>query len=157
MLGQLIGPSAFIGSLIDEIWPAIMWQCPSSSSAHAADDLIELCDDTADDNVAPADAFIADAYAKVHILIGTIASRDLIVSFQSLARCSSSARRRPRSAAVSMPRNWMGNFREKLFQETSQRQRATDRIDPINSAQTTEIWWKDLIQKTIRAQQSGGP
>jgi hypothetical protein len=72
MLGQLIGPSAFIGSLIDEIWPAIMWQCPSSSSAHAADDLIELCDDTADDNVGPADAFIADAYAKVHLLIGTI-------------------------------------------------------------------------------------
>jgi hypothetical protein len=72
---------------------------------HAADDLIELCDDTADDNVAPADAFIADAYAKVHLLIGTIASRDLIVSFQCLSRSSSSARRRPRSAAVSMLRN----------------------------------------------------
>jgi hypothetical protein len=41
MLGQLIGPSAFISSLMDEIWPAIMWECPSSSSAHAADDLIE--------------------------------------------------------------------------------------------------------------------
>jgi hypothetical protein len=63
MLGQLIGPSAFI--LIDENLPAIMWECPSSSSAHAADDLIELCDDTADDNVTRADAFIADAYAKV--------------------------------------------------------------------------------------------
>ena len=56
-----------------------MWERPSSSSANPADDLIELCDDTADDNLAPADAFIADAYAKVHLLICTIASRDLIV------------------------------------------------------------------------------
>jgi hypothetical protein len=27
MLGQLIGPSAFIGSLLDENWPALMWEC----------------------------------------------------------------------------------------------------------------------------------
>ena len=59
--------------------------------------------------------------------------------------------------SVSMPRSWMGNFRENLFQETSPLQRATDRIDPINSAQTTEIWWKDLILKTMRPQQSDGP
>ena len=59
--------------------------------------------------------------------------------------------------SVSMPRNWMRNFRENLFQETSPLQRATDRIDPINSAQTTEIWWKDLILKTMRPQQSDGP
>jgi hypothetical protein len=40
---------------------------------------------------------------------------------------------------------------------TSKQQRATDRIDPINMAQTTEIWWKDLILKTIGLQQSDGP
>ena len=30
-------------------------------------------------------------------------------------------------------------------------------IDPINSAQTMEIAWKDLISKTMRPEQSDGP
>jgi hypothetical protein len=30
-------------------------------------------------------------------------------------------------------------------------------IDPINSAQVTGIWWRDLILKTIRPPQSDGP
>ena len=66
----------------------------------AADDLIELWDYTADDisrGRMPSQKMTTPTRP---ILICTIASRDLIVSFQGLSRRSSSTRRRPRLANV---------------------------------------------------------
>src|SRR6266851_5725603 len=50
-------------------------------------------------------------------------------------------RRRPRWQPRAALRG--GKLREKLFHETSQGQRATERIDPINSAQGSDI--QDIV------------
>ena len=81
----------------------------------AADDLIELWDYTADDISRERMPSQKMPTPTRPILICTIASRDLIVSFQGLSRRSSSTRRRPRLAAASAPRKWMEILRENCF------------------------------------------
>jgi hypothetical protein len=105
-------------------WPRVVFRNPERSKHNASYPQAASCGDHLIER-------------NIHLLICTIASRDLIVSLQGRGPhiffdpATTSFGSRERALKVD------GERSEKLFQETSQRQRATERIHPINGEQTT--------------------